>query len=138
MQAGSVSRIKLVADVVGKGAAYCELIRHLAPLSSNALLKGLPVSDRIHRFEDKFVYIETKLIVGAEKAKVKFKRGDIAFLPSNGAVCFILKDCNTQPMNTIGRITNNIEAIEQVQTGDIIALKKEQGPDADAAANGPT
>jgi hypothetical protein len=124
VQAGSVSRIKLVAEVAGKGSAECELVRHLAPVTAGALLKGLPVQDRVHRFEDKFVYIETGLVIGAEKTKTQFRRGDLAFLPSNGAICFVVKDCTTQAMNAIGKIVNNIEAIESVQAGDVIAVKK--------------
>ncbi|WP_158385399.1 cyclophilin-like fold protein [Candidatus Nitrososphaera evergladensis] len=119
-----MSRVRLVAEVAGKGSAECELVRHLAPLTTSALLKGLPVQDRVHRLEDKFVYIETGLVIGAEKAKTQFKRGDLAFLPSNGAICFIIKDCTTQAMNAIGKIVNNMEIVEDVQTGDVIAVKK--------------
>jgi hypothetical protein len=124
MQAGSVSRVMLVAEVTGKGLAECELVRHLAPLTTSALLKGFPVQDRVHRLEDKFVYIETGLVIGAEKSKTQFRRGDLAFLPSNGAICFVLKDCMAQPMNIIGRVVNNVEIIENVQAGDVITLRK--------------
>jgi hypothetical protein len=124
VQAGSVSRIRLTAEVSGKGSAACELVRHLAPITVSALLRGLPVQDRVHRFEDKFIYIETGLVVGAEKSKTQFRRGDLAFLPSNGAVCFVVKDCTTQAMNLMGRIVENIEALEGAQAGDVIAVKK--------------
>lgn len=124
VQTGSVSRVKLMAEITGKGAAECELVRHLAPITAGILLKGLPVQDRVHRFEDKFVYIETGLVIGAEKTKTQFRRGDLAFMPSNGAICFVLKDCTTQAMNAIGKIVQNIEAIESVQAGDVIAVKK--------------
>lgn len=124
VQTGSVSRIKLLAEVAGKGSAECELVRHLSPITAGILLKGLPVQDRVHRFEDKFVYIETGLVIGAEKSKTQFRRGDLTFLPSNGAICFITKDCTTQAMNAIGKIVQNIEAIEGVQAGDVIAVKR--------------
>lgn len=126
---GSVSRVRLVAEILGKGnsaraAAECEAVRHLAPLTTSALLKGLPVQDRVHRLEDKFVYIETGLVIGAEKSRTQFKRGDLAFLPSNGAICFIVKDCTTQAMNLVGKIVSNIENIEGVRAGDVIAVKR--------------
>lgn len=124
VQAGSVSRIKLVAEVAGKGSAECELVRHLAPITAGALLKGLPVQDRVHRFEDKFIYIETGLVIGAEKTKTQFRRGDLAFLPSNGAICFVVKDCAAPAMNLIGKIVQNMEAIEGAQAGDVVAVKK--------------
>ncbi|MEO9363981.1 MAG: cyclophilin-like fold protein [Nitrososphaera sp.] len=119
-----MSRVRLAAEVAGKGSAECELVRHLAPLTTSALLKGLPVQDRVHRLEDKFVYIETGLVIGAEKTRTQFKRGDLAFMPSNGAICFVVKDCTTQAMNVIGKIVNNIEVIEGVQVGDVIAVKR--------------
>lgn len=114
----------MAAEVTGKGFAECELVRHLAPLTTSALLKGLPVQDRVHRLEDKFVYIETGLVIGAEKTRTQFKRGDLAFLPSNGAICFIVKDCTTQAMNAVGKIVSNIKVIEGVQAGDVIAVKR--------------
>lgn len=113
-----------MAEVVGKGAAECELVRHLAPITSTILLKGLPVQDRVHRFEDKFVYVETGMVVGAEKQKTKFKRSDMALMTSNGAICFVLKDCTIPAMNPIGKILNNIEAIEGVQPGDAMSVKR--------------
>ncbi|MEO9295411.1 MAG: cyclophilin-like fold protein [Nitrososphaera sp.] len=122
--AGSVSRLRLVAEIAGKGSAECELVRHLAPITAGALLKGLPVQDRIHRFEDKFVYIETGLVIGAEKQRTQFRRGDLAFLPSNGAICFFVKDCTVQAMNPVGRIVGNVEIVEASQTGDVLAVKR--------------
>lgn len=124
VQAGSVSRIRLAAEIAGKGSAECELVRHLAPITSTILLKGLPVQDRVHRFEDKFVYIETGMVIGAEKQRKQFKRGDLALLPSNGAICFVIKDCIVPAMNPIGRIVKNIESIEAVQAGDVVSVKR--------------
>lgn len=124
MSIGSVSRIRLVAQIAGKGSTECELVRHLAPITSTILLKGLPVQDRVHRFEDKFVYIETGMVIGAEKQKTQFKRGDMALMPSNGAICFVLKDCTVPSMNPIGKILDNIEEIEGVQIGDVVSVKR--------------
>jgi hypothetical protein len=122
--AGSVSRLRLVAEIAGKGSAECELVRHLAPITAGALLKGLPVQDRVHRFEDKFVYIETGLVIGAEKQRTQFRRGDVAFLPSNGAICFFIKDCTAQAMNPVGKMVANVEMVEASQAGDVLAVKR--------------
>jgi hypothetical protein len=121
---GSVSRLRLVAEIAGKGSAGCELVRHLAPITAGAILKALPVQDRVHRFEDKFVYIETGLVIGGEKQRAQFKRGDMALLPSNGAICFFVKDCTVQAMNPIGKVLNNIEMVEASQAGDVLAVKR--------------
>ena len=92
-------------------------------MTSGAVLKALPVQDRVHRFEDKFVYIETGMVIGAEKPKTQFKRGDMTLLPSNGGICFFLKDCTVQAMNPLGRILK-IEIVEASQAGDVLAVKK--------------
>lgn len=122
--AGSVSRLRLVAEIAGKGSAECELVRHLAPITAGALLKSLPIQDRVHRFEDKFVYIETGLVIGAEKQRTQFKRGDVALLPSNGAICFFVKDCTARAMNLIGKMLGNIEMMEASQAGDVLSVRR--------------
>jgi predicted aconitase with swiveling domain len=65
--AGSVSRLKIAIEIEEKGSALAELVRHLAPLTTGAILKSLPLQDRVHRYADNFVYIETRLMIGAEK-----------------------------------------------------------------------
>ena len=122
--AGSVSRLRLIAEIAGRGSAECELVRHLAPVTAGALLKALPVQDRVHRFEDKFVYIETGLIIGAEKQRTQFKRGDVALLSSNGAICFFIKDCAVQGMNPIGKMLSNVEMVEASQAGDVLSVRR--------------
>jgi hypothetical protein len=122
--AGSVSRFKLEIEVANKGSARAELVRHLAPLTCNAVLKGLPLQDRVHRYADKFVYIETGLVIGAEKQKTKFSRGDVAFLVSNGSICVFVQDAAVQPMNALGKITDNLEVIGSSQPGDVMIVKK--------------
>jgi hypothetical protein len=122
--AGSVSRFKLALDVANKGSAEAELVRHLAPVTSNAILKSLPLQDRVHRYADKFVYIETGLVIGAEKQRTQFRRGDVAYLTSNGSICVFVQDATVQPMNPIGVITNNIEVVESSQPGDVMVVKK--------------
>lgn len=121
---GSVSRLRLVFEITSKGSGECELVRHLAPLTAGSILKGVPLQDRVHRFEDRFVYIETGLTIGAEKQRTQFKRGEMALLTSNGALCFFLKDSTVQPMNPLGKILTNMEIIESCQPGDVLTVKK--------------
>ena len=122
--AGSVSRSRVMIEVAGKGSAPAELVRHLAPLTCNALLKSLPLQDRVHRYADKFVYIETGLVIGAEKQRTQFKKGDVAFMVSNGSICVFVQDAAVQPMNPLGKITENVDAVGSSQPGDILVVKK--------------
>lgn len=125
MQApGSVSRLRLRIEVANKGSAEAELVRHLAPVTCNAIIKGLPLQDRVHRYEDKFVYIETRLVIGAEKQRSQFKRGDLAFMTSNGSICVFIQDVSVQPMNPIGKILDNIGVVESSQPGDVMIVKR--------------
>lgn len=123
--AGSVSRTRLMLELKGKGVCECELARHLAPLTVGTLLRSLPVEGRAHYFEDKFVYFETGLTIGTEKQRSDFKRGDMAFMISNGSVCIFVKDASASTnMNPIGRVITNLELIESSAPGDVLLLRK--------------
>ncbi len=122
--AGSVSRIPMIVQILNKGVAPCELIRHLSPLCIRMILNSLPLQDRIHKFSESIIYIETRLAIGAEKQKTQFKRGDIAFMTSNSSICIFIKDSVITPMNPIGIVKSNLEIIESTQSGDIMILKK--------------
>ena len=120
----SVSRITLTLELVNKGSIVCEMIRHLAPVTVSKIIKGLPIQDRIHKFKDQFVYIETGLEIGAEKPTSRFKPGDVGFMASNGALCFFLQESTVSPMSRVGVLKNNVTLIGSVKPGDILILKK--------------
>jgi hypothetical protein len=122
--AGSVSRFKISIEIQNKGSASAELVRHLAPQTTGALLKCLPLQDRVHRYKDKFVYIESGLVIGAEKQRTQFHRGDIAYLTSNSSICIFTQDATVQPMNSIGIIISNLNVIELSQPGDVMIIKR--------------
>ena len=125
MQAGSVSRTKLLLELKGKGACECELARHLAPLTVGSLLRAIPVEGRVHRFEDKFVYFETGLTIGMEKQRRDFKRGDLAFMITNGSICVFVRDASASSgLNPIGRVTANLELVENSAPGDVLLLRQ--------------
>jgi uncharacterized protein len=122
----SISRLPVTLEITNKGIAECEMIRHLSPVSVGMILKRLPLQDRIHKFADKLVYIETGLTIGAEKQKTRFKRGDMAYMTSNGSICIFIKDSSVIPMNPIGVVKSNLEIIEDTRTGDIMILSNTQ------------
>lgn len=123
---GSISRLPITLEITNKGLAECEMIRHLSPVSVGMILKRLPLQDRIHKFADKLVYIETGLTIGAEKQKTRFKRGDMAYMTSNGSICIFIKDSSVIPMNPIGVVKSNLEIIEDTRAGDIMILRNTQ------------
>ena len=119
----SISRIPITVELVNKGNIDCEMIRHLAPVTVSKILKGLPIQDRIHRFKDQFIYIQTGLEIGAEKPKTKFKLGDVGFMTSNGAVCFFLKDSTVSAMSHVGILKEGIKLIGSARPGDVIVMR---------------
>ena len=123
---GSISRLPVTLEITNKGFAECEMIRHLSPVSVGMIFKRLPLQDRIHKFADKLVYIETGLTIGSEKQKTRFKRGDMAYMISNGSICVFIKDSSVMPMNPIGVVRSNLEIIEYTRAGDIMILSKTQ------------
>jgi uncharacterized protein len=123
---GSISRLPVTLEITNKGFAECEMIRHLSPVSVGMILKRLPLRDRIHKLADKLVYIETGLTIGAEKQKTRFKRGDMAYMTSNGSICIFIKDSSVIPMNPIGVVKSNLEIIEATRAGDIMILSNTQ------------
>ena len=121
----SVSRIPIAIEILDKGLVLCELIRHLAPFSTNILLANLPIMDRAHKMGEKIVYIETGLSIGAEKQRKRFNRGDMAYMTSNGSVCVFIEDFPaTAPMNPIGVVRANLQLLESTQLGDVITMKR--------------
>jgi len=121
---GSVSRFKVTIEIANKGTASAEFVRYLAPLTTNVILKSLPLQDRVHRYADKFVYIETGLVIGSEKQRTQFRPCDVAYLTTNGSVCVFVKEAIVQPMNPLGVIIDNIEVVESSQPGDVMIMKK--------------
>lgn len=121
----TVSRIPLILEISNKGVVECEIIRHLSPITTKLILNGLPLKDRIHKLQGALVYMETGLIIGAEKQRSRFRRGEMAYLTSNGSVCIFVKDCPAiSTMNPIGLITSNLQILESAQTGDVMILRR--------------
>lgn len=121
----TVSRIPLILEISNKGVVECEIIRHLSPITTKLILNGLPLKDRIHKLQGALVYMETGLIIGAEKQRSRFRRGEMAYLTANGSVCIFVKDCPAiSTMNPIGLITSNLQMVESAQTGDVMILRR--------------
>ena len=46
------------------------------------------------------VYFETRINSGIERKRTDFKKGDIAFLPTEGSICFYLDDVFGAPRDS--------------------------------------
>ena len=123
MAAGSVSRLKINVEIKGKSQIECELKRHLAPTTVGKIARALPIEGNAHVQGSGMAYVETTIDSGVERQRKEFKKGDIAFLTSNGSICLIFKDfTSSKAMNPIGKILSNVDALEQLKPGDVFLI----------------
>ena len=123
MSAGSVSRLEIVVEIKGKSQLKCDLKRHLAPVTVGNIIRSLPLEGNVHMMNNSFVYIETKINVGGERQRKEFKKGEMAFMTANGSICFFLNDTESpKTLSPIGKITSNVEALNDVKSGDVFLI----------------
>lgn len=123
MSAGSVSSSHLVIEIKSKSKLVCELKRHLSPKTVGSILRSLPLEGNAHFLGQNIVYFETMISSGIERQRKEFKKGDIAFSPAGGSICFFVSDIvTTKPMTPIGKILENVDALKDVKPGDIIVI----------------
>ena len=120
--AGSVSKLDCVVSVGGKGQGRISLYRHLAPLTVNSVVRSLPLSSRV-TLQPAMVSLFTQLRIGVEKPRLKFARGDVAFLPSGGLICVFLGEAGSdRPLNPIGKVESGLELFDSLKSGDVVSL----------------
>jgi hypothetical protein len=123
MSAGSVSRSHLIVEVKGKSKMTCELKRHLSPKTVGSILRSLPLEGNAHFLGQNIVYFETAVNSGVERQRKEFKKGDIAFSPAGGSICFFISDVvSSKAMTPIGKLLSDVDAISAVKPGDVIAV----------------
>ena len=123
MSAGSVSSIIAILKIKGKSELNFELKRHLAPKTVGGLIRSMPLDGNAHMMGNSFAYMETQINAGGEKLRTQFKKGDVAFMATNGSICFFLNDLeSSKSMTLIGKITSNIDALNEIKPGDIFSI----------------
>lgn len=128
MSYGSVSKIRLILEIRGKSKITCELKRHLSPKTVGTVIRSLPLEGNAHLFGNSITYLKTPTESGNEKARSEFKKGDIAFLPSGGSICFFLDDNKPgKKMTLLGKITSNVDVLKEVKAGDVFSLYTDTG-----------
>ena len=124
MDSGTVSRFDIVLEINGIESIPCQLKRHLSPVTVGLIIRMLPLNGNAHRMGKSIVYFETSINSGIERKKTDFKRGDIAFLPTEGSICFYIDDVHDgKPMTPIGTI-NEIEKLNAVKSSDNLSLSR--------------
>jgi uncharacterized protein len=128
MEQNSVSKIKLILEIRGKAKLNCELKRHLSPRTVGIISRSLPLEGNGHVLSDKISYFETTIESGIERPRKDFKKGDIAFLPANGSICFFSEDTlSTKTMTPIGKIISDPKIINEIKPGDVFMFYADIG-----------
>ena len=123
MSAGSVSGSQIIIEIKGKSTLTCELKRHLSPKTVGLIIRSLPLEGNAHFLGQNIVYFETLINSGVERQRTEFKKGDIAFSPAGGSICFFLSDVVlSKSMTPIGKITSDTDMLKVVKSGDVFSL----------------
>ena len=128
MVINSVSVVNLVLEINGKSKLFCQLKRHLSPKTVGLISRSLPIQSNAHKMGNSVIYIETTIGSGIERQRSEFKKGDIAFMPYEGSICFFFADSsNVKSMSLIGKIVDNVDILKEIKSSDIISLYFEIG-----------
>ena len=128
MTIDSVSRKQIILEIQGKSKIPCDLKRHLSPRTVGTIMRSLPLEGHAHLLGKSILYFETTIDSGIERARTEFKKGDVAFLPSSGSICFFMNDVTSgKTMTPIGKLSDNIDALKDVKSGDVFRIYEETG-----------
>ena len=128
MVINSVSVVNLILEINGKSKLFCQLKRHLSPKTVGLISRSLPIQSNAHKMGNSVIYIETTIDSGIERQRSGFKKGDIAFMPYEGSICFFFADSsNVKSMSLIGKIVDNVDILKEIKSSDIISLYSETG-----------
>lgn len=128
MEQDSVSKIKIILELRGKAKLNCELKRHLSPRTVGIISRSLPLEGNAHLLDNNIAYFETSIESGIDRPRKEFQKGDIAFLPANGSICFFYENTNTtKTMTPIGKILSDCDALKNIVSGDVILFYADTG-----------
>jgi len=125
MCSGTVSKIDVILEVNGRERIKCQLKRHLSPITVGLITRMLPLEGNVHQIGRSIMYFETGINSGIERKRTDFKKGDIAFLPTEGSICFYMDDIsNGKPMTIIGKIIDGIDKLSETKSSDVLSLSR--------------
>lgn len=128
MEQNSVSTVKVILEIRGKSKLNCELKRHLSPRTVGIISRSLPLEGNAHLISKNIAYFETNIESGIDRPRKEFKKGDIAFLPTNGSICFFAEDVSSsKTMTPIGKILSDVTSLHDIKPGDVFTLYVDTG-----------
>ena len=126
MSTSSVSRKQLVLEIREKAKIQCDLKRHLSPRTVGTIVRSLPLEGHAHLLGKSILYFETSIDSGIERSRTEFRKGDVAFLPSTGSICFFLNDTVfSKSMTPIGKLNGDVDVLKDAKSGDVLCIYEE-------------
>ena len=125
MDSGTVSKVDATLAINGNMKISCQLKRHLSPITVGLITRMLPLKGNAHQISQSVVYFKTKINSGVERKRTDFKKGDIAFLPTEGCICFYIDDISAgKQMTIIGKMIGDVNKLKTVKPGDVLSLSR--------------
>ena len=125
MDSRTVSKVDVTLEINESVRISCQLKRHLSPITIGLITRALPLKGNAHQMGQSIVYFETKINSGIERKKTDFKKGDIAFLPTEGSICFYLDDVFAgKQMTIIGKMMDGADKLKIVKPSDTLSLSR--------------
>ncbi|MHA1149617.1 MAG: cyclophilin-like family protein [Promethearchaeota archaeon] len=116
------AEVPVIIEILGLGKIEAVLIRHISPISVDAILNKLPFVVR-GRFGFGGKQYWTLSGVGIrkgtnQKAKKEVEQGDIIYNPKADEISIIIEAHEMQnKVNLIGKVISNLELLQQVRNG---------------------
>ena len=118
----------MILEIRGKAKLNCELKRHLSPRTVGIISRSLPLEGNAHLITSNIAYFETSINSGIDRPRKEFKKGDIAFLPANGSICFFSNDVSSsKTMTPIGKILSDVSLLHEIKSGDVFSFYADNG-----------
>lgn len=119
----------LVEVAMPSGTAEVEIKRHLSPLTAERLYRSLPKSALVVRDGPK-VYLFVEMTAKLEKGRRELRRGDVAFVPSKGALLIALRRMRLpSPVLILGEVVSGLEVLESAVTGQTAEVRRKENRD---------
>lgn len=121
----SVSKVECKALIRGKGEIRFDVYKHLAPVTVSAILRELPINARVTIYPGAMICLLTGIKAGVEKQRFEFARGEVAFLPANGSLCFFMANAKSQsPLNPVGKVESDLAVLQGLAVGDSMEINQ--------------
>ena len=120
----SVSKQRFRFQIIKKGTVIVSMYKHPSPLTVLHLSRKMPYETHAIRQRDTIV-MPLNIIVGKEKSRNLYKRGDVVYSPQEGAIVVFLKDTtSSRAYNIIGEVEEGLDLLDSIKHAESIKIER--------------